>query len=157
MSIETNRFPAGELTGFHPGIKHFCCFAALRFTVLVLVWSIPVLFPVYTDAQSRINNLQELNSHSFREKLVIQTDRDIYAAGETVWLNIAYLNAFTGAPEETNSVVYAEILNRSGYPVHRIKLPVRFSAHSSIRLSDTLETGYYLIRLYKLDEEFFAE
>jgi len=89
------------------------------------------------------------NARRYRESLFLQTDRDIYIPGETVWFKVYKLNACDGTPGNFSRVVYLELLNRSGYPVNQIRIAInKASAASGFRLSDTLSTGKYLLRAY---------
>ncbi len=83
------------------------------------------------------------------EKLFISTDRDIYVAGEMVWFKVYKLNRRTSTPYDLSKVVYFELLDSSDNPVNQVKILVNSTSGSTgFRLSDTLNTGNYLIRAY---------
>lgn len=83
------------------------------------------------------------------EKLYVCTDRDIYIAGEMVWLKIYKLNRLTNTPYDLSKVVYVELLDSSDNPANQVKILVNStSGYGGFRLSDTLTSGNYLIRAY---------
>lgn len=83
----------------------------------------------------------------FTEELFIHTDRDIYIAGETVFLKIFKLKGITRTPGNISQVVYIELLDTSNNPVTRMKIGVNsYSASGEFMLPGTLPTGNYLIR-----------
>jgi|WetSurMetagenome_2_1015567.scaffolds.fasta_scaffold06119_2 hypothetical protein len=85
----------------------------------------------------------------FREGLMITTDRDIYIAGEQVWLKINKFNEAGERPSDFSKILYAELLNDANNPVVQLKLfSAGTSASGTIVLPDTLTSGNYLIRAY---------
>ena len=83
------------------------------------------------------------------EKLYVCTDRDIYIAGEMVWLKVYKLNRLTSTPYDLSKVVYFELLDSSDNPVNQVKILVNGTSGSAgFRLSDTLSSGNYLVRAY---------
>ena len=110
----------------------------LRFASLVF-WGLSLGYP-----GSSQGSLQD-----FRESLYLQTDRDLYVAGEEVWIKVYKLDARGKQPDDFSKVVYIELLNQAGYPVNQVKLHVPEKSGSlGITLSDTLSSGNYLIRAY---------
>jgi hypothetical protein len=102
-----------------------------------------------TIAQGLIDKVARYNTENFKEEIYLQTDRDIYIVGEMIWLKVYKLNAFNKKPDNVSKVVYIELLNHDGYPVHQIKLDVNNTSESTgFALSDTLSSGNYLLRAY---------
>jgi hypothetical protein len=85
----------------------------------------------------------------YRESLYLQTDRDLYIVGEQVWMKVYKMDAHGNKPDNFSKVVYIELLNQAGYPVHQLKLHVPDKSESAgFTLSDTLSSGNYLLRAY---------
>ena len=83
----------------------------------------------------------------YTEELFVQTDRDIYIIGESVFFKIFKLNGITRTPGNISQVVYIELLDINSSPVIQLKIGVNgFSGSGSLRLPYTLRTGNYLIR-----------
>jgi hypothetical protein len=89
------------------------------------------------------------NDRLFSEELGIITDRDLYIAGERVWVKITELNSLTLSPSGISKVVYADILDLENNPVNQLKIPADgFSGSASFVLPDTLRSGNYILRAY---------
>ena len=87
--------------------------------------------------------------YTYREKLILNSDREIYVAGEQVLLKIFKMDGTTSAPVNLSKVVYLELLDDLNNPVTRIKTRVDgTSGSAAIRLPDTLSSANYLIRAY---------
>lgn len=92
-----------------------------------------------------------LDINSLREKLLISTDRDIYIAGEELWLKVFKINATTGKPDDMSKVIYMEMLDKNKFPVSQIKIRTdSCSGSSQLMIPSNLTTGNYLLRAYTL-------
>lgn len=104
-------------------------------------------FTSYSFSQVIRNQYKADDKKKFNEELFVQTDRDIYIAGENVFLKIFKLNGITGTPGNVSKVVYVDLLDFFNNPVVQLKIDVNVSSGSGeFRLPDTLRTGNYLIR-----------
>lgn len=89
-----------------------------------------------------------LVSHA-QESLVVRTDRDLYFAGEPIWLTLNCMNSGSSDPSDLSKVAYVEVLNRNNEPVRQLKLFLNEgSASTQFYLPDTLSTSNYLLRAY---------
>jgi len=89
------------------------------------------------------------DNDSFSEELHIVTDRDIYFAGEEVYLKIYKFNRHTHTPENISKVVYLDIFDNYNNPLIQVKTGIDgYSGSAWFRLPDTIPTGNYLIRAY---------
>jgi hypothetical protein len=83
----------------------------------------------------------------FRERLFLQTDKDLYLAGESVWLKAVATDA-DGRPSDLSKVGYVELLDASA-PQVQIKLELKNGVgEGSFFLPPTLPTGYYRLVAY---------
>lgn len=79
-------------------------------------------------------------------RLYLETDRDIYVAGETLFFAIRNLHR-----EENKDQTLINVVLRSQQGVNSNELTGRFENHlfySGIQLSDTLKTGFYFISAF---------
>ena len=81
------------------------------------------------------------------EKVYLQPDRQVYAAGETIWFS-AKLTC-RARPSSISAVLYAELFNGKGFVINRAMLPVTAGAASGeFLLPATLPPGTYYLRAY---------
>jgi hypothetical protein len=114
------------------------------FILLFLAQINPLLY-----SQLPVNDTLRVKGNGFNEELYIITDRDLYAAGEKVWLKIHKLNGLTHAPVNLSKVAYVDLLDMDNNPVIELKTNIEgFSGSADFRLPDTLRTGNYLVRSY---------
>jgi len=100
-------------------------------------------------AQQSVNLLNTQNTIQFREKLQLNTDRQLYIAGENVYLKVYKQNARNLFADSTSKVIYVELLNAQNNAVEQLILYTNhWTAHNYIKLPDTLSTGNYLLRAY---------
>lgn len=86
---------------------------------------------------------------NYREDVYIRTDRDIYIAGERVWLKAYDLNGMTKSPSDLSKVIYIELLDQNNFPLKQLKVKIdNHSGSSGFILPDNMSSGNYLIRAY---------
>ncbi|HPT21622.1 MAG TPA: hypothetical protein PLR88_06720 [Bacteroidales bacterium] len=114
---------------------------------LILSSILVLLFSLHSYSQLTEGYLKKLNLKSYSEELFAQTDRDIYIAGELVFLKIFKFDGLTHLPSDVSKVVYVDLLDNFSNPVVQIKISADgYSGSGEFRLPDTLRTGNYLIR-----------
>lgn len=102
-----------------------------------------------TSVFSQVSATNVNSAGKFHEGLLICTDRDLYVAGEQVWMKIYKINTVTGAPADLSRILYAELLNDSDNPVVQAKIHADGASGSGwFILPDTLSSGNYLVRAY---------
>lgn len=96
--------------------------------------------------------LGKLTSHTTRipvEKVYLQTDKDSYTKGETIWFKTYLLNGTTHIASAMSSVIYVELLDANENIVAQQKLVMEsVGAAGDITLSDKMEVGTYTLRAY---------
>ena len=108
-----------------------------------------LIFIASQFSHSQVNGDKSEHAGDIRyiEELFIQTDRDIYIAGESVFIKIFKLNGITHTPGHISQVAYVELLDDLNNPLRQLKISVNgFSGSGELRLPQTLPTGNYLIR-----------
>lgn len=81
------------------------------------------------------------------QKLYLQTDRDTYLAGDTVWFKGYFMSLFE--PSYDNTTVFVELTGIDEGVIVTNVFPVYLSvAAGQLEIPDTLKTGNYLLRAY---------
>jgi hypothetical protein len=104
-----------------------------------------VLFlPVRQDCFSQTNNARP--EIMYQEELTVLTDRDIYIAGEKIYLKIYKLNRLYHLPDNVSKIVYSQLIDSYKNPVAQVKLKISGnSGTGEIAIPDTIPTGNYLL------------
>ena len=83
------------------------------------------------------------------EKVYLQTDKDFYTNGETIWFKSYILNGITHEASDISRVVYVELVDSEKTIIAQRKIYLGFDAGSGdISLSKDIEEGTYLLRAY---------
>ena len=116
-----------------------------------------ILLFVLTQYFSYSQNIPEkfvaaLDSFSLnrpQEKTYLQTDRESYISGETIWFKIfATLNE---KPTILSRVIYVELVNATGELLEKKMLKLKEgTANGTIEIKTTLPSGNYYLRSYTL-------
>jgi len=123
-----------------------------RTLIHILVFIIPFLLS-FSSSENPLDRLiagfTKYLDELPQEKVYVHFDRPYYTSGETIWFK-AYLTA--GAfhmPSWLSRTIYIELINAKGQLVTQQKLfSISGSATGDIVLSDSLESGNYLVRAY---------
>ncbi|MBK7713630.1 MAG: hypothetical protein IPJ37_23920 [Bacteroidales bacterium] len=114
------------------------------FTLLFLTQNNPLLY-----SQLPGKDALKVYDKGFSEELYLKTDRDLYIAGEKMWLKIYKLNGLTHTPVNLSKIAYVDLLDLDNNPVIELKINIEsFSGSADLRLPDTLRTGNYILRSY---------
>lgn len=83
------------------------------------------------------------------EDIVIQTDRDIYIPGETIWFKADYLVNGQLSGDILSNVIYVELLSLNGDIISQSKYEnLDFMISGNIVITEGLSSGYYILRAY---------
>jgi len=83
------------------------------------------------------------------DKVYVQTDKDRYANGETIWFKTYVLDGITHLESFKSKVVYVELLDSEDNIIEQRKLYTgHYGAAGDIPLPEDLEEGSYLLRAY---------
>ena len=103
----------------------------------------------FASSQETRKSFFESAENSFSEELYVTSDRDLYIAGENVWLKILKLNGINHFPINISKVVYTDLLDIDNNPVLQVKTGIDANSGSAgFMLPDTLRSGNYIIRSY---------
>jgi hypothetical protein len=110
-----------------------------------------------------VERLIAYSNSNYQEKVYVQTDSDLYYAGDIVWLSTRLLDAQSHTPSKLSKVVHIKLLDRQENELHHKKIKIEEGlGQADIILSDTLSTGYYHIIGYtewmkNFAQEFFFQ
>lgn len=83
------------------------------------------------------------------DKVYLQTDKDFYTNGETIWFKTYVLDGITHLESFKSKVVYVELLDSEDNIIEQRKLYTGYDgAAGDISLPEDLEEGSYLLRAY---------
>ncbi len=106
-----------------------------------------ILFSCALFSQSGLKD--GISEKNYIEDLYIQTDRDIYIAGEEVYLKISEFGGLTHHAGSISQVVYVDMLDNFSTPVIQLKIETDSRTGEGVfRIPDTLSTGCYFIRSF---------
>ncbi len=117
------------------------------------------------DINSKVvNNFMEYYKFGIDEKLYLQTDKQYYSGGESIWFKGYLVNAITHRPFDLSNFIYVELTNRDGERISHIKVKrdEESGFNGYFKLEPKIEPGDYSIRAYTRwmsgsDEDFFFE
>jgi len=94
--------------------------------------------------------LDSLNKMFVVEKLFIQTDKDFYAANDTIWFKAYLFDSKTNAYSKFSSLLYLELISDDAKLIKRVCVPVGMGlGWGQIALAkDNFADGYYTLRAY---------
>jgi hypothetical protein len=100
-------------------------------------------------AQSRYDSAYAVMAKQRPEKLIVFTDRSLYAVNETIHFSALLQSGADPYPDPGSEVLYAELVNSSGEAVAKGKYPIseNWSA-GHISIPSTIFSGTYYLRLY---------
>lgn len=103
--------------------------------------------PLLATAQQTASNLSLFAARSPIEKVYLQTDREDYFAGETIWFKAYCYSEYF--PDTISTTLYVELLSQASKVLTSKVLPVIYSvSQGQVDLSDSLQEGTYFIRAY---------
>ncbi len=99
--------------------------------------------------QSISEKLITYSSKQGPEKTYIQTDKDDYLIGETIWHKTYLVDGVSHTSSKKSKVIYLELWGPNNTIVSKQKLYTEeYGAHGDIKLKDSLQQGIYTLRAY---------
>lgn len=126
-------------------------------THLKYVFSICIMFVTnFVIAQTNIENTDSLAGRFISdlragttEKVFVQTNKNIFVAGEELWFKAWVLNSLSHKYFTHSKTLYADLVNEKDSAVTQLLLNIASEkTEGVIKLSDSLKEGYYWLRLY---------
>ncbi len=116
-----------------------------------------LLFSLHSNLQSQstkdidsiaghlITNLRSKNS----EKILLQTDRSVYYAGETIWFKALPVNALNNTLTNRAKILFVDLVDNKDSVKNRLILNAgKFLTDGAFVLRDSLHAGNYWLRAY---------
>ena len=115
---------------------------------LLLSLSLSLSFPLFAQAPLE-ESMRNYYLNYLPEKVFVQTDKNIYAGGETVWMAVYLTDGYTHRPGTLSKVVRVELHNNEGIVVAQQKLYSEDGyMASALSLPATLNPGSYQLTAY---------
>ena len=87
--------------------------------------------------------------NTLQEKIFAHLDRSLYAAGETVWFKLYYVDGYFHRPLDVSKVAYVEILDRDNKAIIQTKISLKDgTGNGQLLLPISISSGNYLVRVY---------
>jgi len=84
-----------------------------------------------------------------KEKILLQSDRSFYLAGETIWFRGFSLDAFSHKVSIQSKFLFVDLVDENDLPVTQVLLNIpQQQLEGSFTLPSTLKEGYYWLRGY---------
>lgn len=123
-------------------MKTFIAWAVIVFVTLSFIDIPPFEDTVIKNFEAHVNKYP-------KEKVYLHTDKEIYRAGENIWIRGYLVDAITNVPVSPSRYIYVELTDRQDSLVRRIKLMEMDSVFTgNIKLSDNILQGDYCLRAY---------
>ena len=115
-----------------------------------------LFFTIATKAQSNIDNIDSLAGRFISdlragttEKLIVQTNKNIFAAGEELWFKAYIINSLSHKYFSHSKTLYVDLVNEKDTAIAQLLLNIPSErTEGMIRLKDSLPEGYYWLRVY---------
>lgn len=119
-------------------------------TVIFLIAGAAFTFTDDAFVDRLVERLNAYNQQFPREKVYVQTDRDTYLPGETIWLKGYLVNAATNSADSASQILYVDLIN---VLTKRVLLTANLQASAGyapgyLTLPDSLPAGTYQFRAY---------
>ncbi len=102
--------------------------------------------PKFTSILEKLNTY---NTTSTPEKVYLQTDRDHYANGDTLWFKTYILDGITHVASDKSRVVHVELVDAKQKVIDRRRIYTGFAGGSGdMVLTENMEEGAYFLRAY---------
>jgi len=109
-----------------------------------------------SNAQTNIENTDSLAGRFISdlragttEKLMVQTNKNIFAAGEELWFKAYIINSLSHKYFSHSKTLYVDLVNEKDSAIAQLLLNIPSEkTEGFIRLKDSLPEGYYWLRLY---------
>jgi hypothetical protein len=100
-------------------------------------------------AETIRNQFTLFSNKALTEKLYVHTDKNIYLAGEILWLKVYYVDGVHNKPLDLSKVAYVELLDRENKPVMQGKVALKNGGGSgSLYIPSSVSAGNYTLRAY---------
>ncbi|HWB28675.1 MAG TPA: hypothetical protein VG738_24550 [Chitinophagaceae bacterium] len=123
------------------------------------IWGLPATLLTFIHASAQNFNASKLDSLAGRfitkvrsfnaEKIMLQTDRNVYVAGEQIWFKACLVNIITNRLDTMSKNLFVDLVDSADVALDKLVLNAAVLQTSGvINIPDTVKTGYYWLRCY---------
>ena len=95
------------------------------------------------------DQFEHVATQSLREKLYVQTDKNFYTTGETIWFKVYAVDGIFNKPLDLSKTVYVEMIDENRHPLLQGKIPMNESTGSgSFIVPASIRSDNYVFRAY---------
>jgi hypothetical protein len=130
------------------------------FFLLLITMTIQVLCQIDPDQFSQ--QFEDYHGSFFLEKIYLQTDKESYSLGDTLWFSAYQVDGRTHVPTRHSLLLYVELISPVNEVIKRLSIAFDQDGRGAgnFSLSDSLDAGNYRLRGYtnyqrNFDEDFF--
>src|SRR4051794_36592689 len=81
------------------------------------------------------------------QKIILQTDRQLYVTGEKIWFKAFVINSYTQKTDLSSRNLFTDLVDDSDHIIAKLVLNNRqLKTAGAITLPDSLKTGFYWLR-----------
>ncbi len=118
-----------------------------------------LLFCSQLHAQNIVNQLDSITTNLVKSinkenspKILLQTNRKVFAAGEKIWFKAFLVKALSYRLDTTSKNLFVDLVNDNDKVIRQLVLnTVSHQTAGAIDLPDTLRSGYYWLRCFTVD------
>jgi hypothetical protein len=113
------------------------------------------------ELDSLLRKFDRYRTNNPQEKLYVDTDRELYLTGETLWFKIYYVDGALHLPSDFSKVAYVEILDDENKVMLQAKTALKEGeGQGTLFIPASITTGNYHLRAYtqwmkNFDADFF--
>lgn len=125
---------------------------ALKGIAVLVLWIVVATGSIYSQSiepDRVLNAMQQWIEFAAPEKIYIMTDKDLYVAGETMWMSAWVVDGVTHEPETNSGIIYVDLIDSWGtsWLSNMFQLTVGRAAGQFVLPMD-LPQGNYQVRAY---------
>ena len=121
-----------------------------------IVFSLSLLITINSYAQQNIERIDSLAGRfiknlrrEYSEKLLVQTNKNVFVAGEDLWMKAWVINHLSHKYYKHSQTLYVDIVNEQDSVFAKLLLNIPSEkTEARIPLTDKMQEGQYWLRLY---------
>jgi hypothetical protein len=123
--------------------------STLSFIVALLIYTITHAQEAKGNTDSIAYIFKSLIQGSEQEKVILQTDRNLYIAGEKIWFKAFTINAATNKISKSGKNLFTDLADDKDSVIAKLVLNNRdINTSGAFSLPDSLRSGFYWLRAY---------
>ncbi len=117
--------------------------------IILIFLNVSIAFSQKTEWDSLTQKFVNHQHNTLQEKIFAHLDRSLYAAGETMWFKLYYIDGYLHRPLDISKVAYVEILDRDNKAIIQTKISLKDgTGNGQLLLPISISSGNYLVRVY---------